>query len=249
MLFFAKFINFSFNHIFGIIQTMKKLYFLPVIVTQWIIRLVTGGVFLIFCNLKVKGLSNLNEYKGPLIFASNHASEWDGPLVRTVMPMIYRFAPMFYVSMAREYYVNSGWRQHLYGGALFKLVGAYPVYYGLKDFKKSLKNHIRIIGDGGCVNIFPEGRCSKTGEVANFKPGVIALSHITNTAIVPVYIKDTYNLTRKEFFSRRRHVTIIFGKPYTPKINNNLSDEQLLAEYKQKAAELRDKVLELSKKK
>jgi 1-acyl-sn-glycerol-3-phosphate acyltransferase len=227
---------------------MKKIYFLPVIITQCIIRLVTGGLFLIFCNLKVKGFSNLDKYKGPLIFASNHASEWDGPLVRTVMPMICRFAPMFYVSMAKEFYVNSGWRQHIYGGAFFKLVGAYPVYYGLKDFKKSLKNHIRIVGDGGSVNIFPEGRCSKTGEVAEFKAGVIALSDITNTSIVPVYIKDTYNLTRKEFFSRKRHVTITFGEPYKPQIGSSLSDEQLLAEYKGKVIELRNKILELSKK-
>ena len=224
---------------------MKKIYFLPVIATQWFIRLITGAVFLFFCNLKGKGLSNLDKYKRPLIFASNHASEWDGPLIRTVMPMISRFAPMFYVSMAREYYVNSGWRKNIYGGTFFKTVGAYPVYYGLKDFKKSLKNHIRIIGDGGCVNIFPEGRCSKTGDTANFKPGVIALSHITDTPIVPVYIKDTGNLTRKEFFSHKRHVTIIFGTPYKPEINNKLSGEQLLTEYKEKAVELRDKVLEL----
>jgi len=228
---------------------MKKIYFLRVIATQWLIRLITGAVFLIFCNLKVEGLSNLDKYKRPLIFASNHASEWDGPLVRTVMPMISRFAPMFYVSMAREYYVNSGWRKNIYGGFIFKLVGAYPVYYGLKDFKKSLKNHVRIIGDGGCVNIFPEGRCSKSGEVSNFKPGVIALSHITDTPIVPVFIKDTGNLTRKEFFSRRRHVTIIFGTPYKPEIKSNLSNEQLLVEYKEKAVELHDKVLELATKK
>lgn len=226
---------------------MKKLYFLPVIATQWLIRLITGAVFLIFCNLKVEGLSNLDKYKRPLIFASNHASEWDGPLVRTVMPMFSRFAPMFYVSMAREYYVNSGWRKNIYGGFIFKLVGAYPVYYGLKDFKKSLKNHVRIIDDGGCVNIFPEGRCSKNGEIANFKPGAIALSHITNAPIVPVYIKDTGNLTRKEFFSRKRYVTIIFGTPYKPEINNSLLDEQLLVEYKEKAVELRNKILALAK--
>ena len=75
---------------------------MPVIITQWIIRLVTRIIFSVFCNLKVEGLENLKTADTPVIFAANHASEWDGPLVRTVMPMVSKFGPMFYVAMEKK---------------------------------------------------------------------------------------------------------------------------------------------------
>jgi len=224
---------------------IKKIYFLPVIMLQWVIRLITKAFFSFFCNLDVKGLENLDGHRGPLIFVSNHASEWDGPLIRTVMPMVSRFSPMFYVSMSKKFYINSGWRKHIYGGALFKLVGAYPVYYGLKNYKKSLQNHIYILKDGGNVTVFPEGRTSQTGEIKDFKVGAVALSHITNIPITPVFIKDTYNLTRKEFFSRKRNVTVNFGIPYRVNIPKQESNDELLKIYKEKTIELRQNILDL----
>ena len=229
------------------LQYIKKIYFLPPIMTQWVIRLVTKALFLCFCNLKVQGLKNLDGYRGPLIFVSNHSSEWDGPLIRTVMPMISRFTPMFYVSMSKKFYTNSGWRKHLYGGTFFKLVGAYPVYYGLKNYEKSLQNHIHILRDGGSIAIFPEGRASQTGEVKDFKVGAVVLAHLKNVPIVPVFIKDMYKLTRKEFLSRKRHVIIKFGAPYMINIPKQESGDQLLKTYKEKTTELRQTIINLSK--
>lgn len=217
--------------------------------TQWFIRIVVNVIFLTFCNLKIEGLSKLDKYSGPVIFASNHVSEWDGPLVRTVMPMVCRFGPMFYVGMDKEFYrtKNFGLRGYLYGSSFFKLFGAYPIYYGLKNYKQSLRNHISIIKDGGSVTFFPEGGRSKDGEVSEFKVGVIALSHYTDAPIVPVYIKGMYKLTMKELFSGNRGVVIRFGTPYKIKISGNLSEEQMLSEYKEKATVLRNLVLGLSK--
>jgi len=232
------------------VQYIKKIYFLPAIVTQWIIRLITRPLFLFFCNLKIRGLENLDRYRGPLIFVPNHASEWDGPLVRAVMPMRSRFGPMFYAGMDGKFYraKRFGLRGYLiYGNPLFKLFGAYPVYYGLNNYEKSLKNLIRILECGGSVTIFPEGGLSKTGEIKDFKVGAIALAHLTNVPIVPVFIKDTYSLSRNEFLSRKRNVTINFGTPYMINIPKQESGDQLLNTYKEKIAELRQAVVNLSK--
>ena len=227
---------------------MKKLYFLPPVITQWIIRLVTKAIFSTLCNLKVRGLENLSGHKAPLIFVANHTSEWDGPLIRTVMPMVSRFGPMFYMSMSKSFYVKSGWRKHIYGGLIFKIVGAYPTFYGLKDYEKSLYNHIKILEDKGSITIFPEGKKTESGDVGNFKPGVIALSHYTNTPIVPAYIKDMYKLNKKAFFSRKRKVEIKFGTPYSIDIPNNLSNDEIISLYKEEAKKLRQSVLELAEK-
>ncbi len=230
-----------------LLRKFNKFYFLPAIVTQWFVRIIVNTIFLTFCNLKVKNLSGLDEYSGPVIFASNHSSEWDGPLIRTVMPMMSRFGPMFYVGMDKEFYrtKNFGLRGYLYGSSFFKLFGAYPIYYGLKNYKESLRNHIRIIKDGGSVTFFPEGGRSKDGKVSEFKVGVIALSHYTGAPIVPVFIEDMHKLTKNDLFSGKRNVIIRFGTPYKIKINNNLSKEQLLSKYKENAMELHKRVLEL----
>lgn len=227
---------------------MKKIYFLPVIITQWIIRIIIKVIFSIFCNLKIEGLENLKDVKAPIIFASNHASEWDGPLIRTVMPTVSKFAPMFYVGMDKKFYRQKkfGLRGYFYGSPLFKFVGAYPIYYGLKDYKKSLRNHINILNDGGSVTIFPEGKCSKNGELRDFKPGVIVLAQYTNKQIVPVYIKDTHHLTLKKILSKDRNVVIKFGEPYMVNIDKNYFSEELVEIYKEKAYELKEKVWSLS---
>ncbi len=226
------------------LKKCSKFYFIPVVITQWQIRLVIKLLFLTSGKLKSEGLSNLSKNSGPVIFAANHVSEWDGPLVRTVMPMRSSFGPMFYVGMDKEFYriKRFGWRGYLYGSPFFKLFGAYPIYYGLKDYKESLKNHINILKDGGSVTIFPEGKCSKDGSISEFKPGVIALSFYTRTPIVPVYIEDKKDLKNK------RNIVIKFGVPYLPKIDNGLSGKYLILEYKNKAIELNKIVVKLSKK-
>ncbi|MFC1721064.1 lysophospholipid acyltransferase family protein [Patescibacteria group bacterium] len=228
---------------------MKKIYFLPVIITQWIIRLITKAIFSVFCNLKVEGLENLKDVEAPVIFAANHASEWDGPLVRTVMPMISKFAPMFYVGMDKEFYRTKkfGLRGYFYGSGLFKLVGAYPIYFGLKDYKKSLRNHIRILEDCGSITIFPEGRCSRDGKIGEFKAGVIALAHYTKVNIVPVHISGTYCLSIKAILSKKRNVTIKFGNPHKINIDLEQSKKEPIEIYKNKAAELRESILKLHK--
>ncbi len=225
---------------------MKKIYFLPVIITQWIIRLITKVIFSVFCNLKVEGLENLDGHKGPIIFASNHASEWDGPLI----PVPIKFSPMFYVGMTKKKYKTKrfGIRRFIYGGLMFRLIGVYPVYYGLKDYKKSLKNHIDFLNKGFSVTIFPEGRCSRDGKIADFRKGVIALSHETNTKIIPIYIGDTYSMRLKTFLLRKRNVVVRFGQVYMPSIDKKYSEEELLCIYREKSADLRERVLILSKK-
>jgi len=223
----------------GICIKMGKLYFISPIVTQFVIRIITKVLFGLFCGLSVRGLENLDGHSGPFIFASNHTSEWDGPLIRTVMPVVSRFAPMFYVALEKKFYTNSSWRRVVYGGGIFKLVGAHPVYPGLKNYKESLRNHIKIIEDGGCVTIFPEGARTRTGDMNEFKPGVIALADMTDTPIVPVTVKGNYRLTLKSFLMRKHRVVVSFGKPI--RVPKNLKIEG----YKKQTALLRGEVAKL----
>lgn len=227
------------------ILSIMKLYFIPPIISQFIIRIITKILFKIFCGFEIRGMENLKKVKGPVIFAGNHSSEWDGPLIRTAFPMISRFGPMFYVSREKSFYTDSGWRKYIYGGTLFKIVGAYPVMAGQKNYEASLVNYIKIIKDGGSVTIFPEGRRTKDGSFGDPKGGVAFLACATNTLVVPVGIQGIVRLNAKEFFSRKRKLILTYGKPIFPDDIVGKEERQNTEKYKEGAEKIMEEIKKL----
>jgi 1-acyl-sn-glycerol-3-phosphate acyltransferase len=212
-----------------------KIYFIPPLILQKTIWIPTRFLLHFFGRLSINGLENLENIKGPIIFASNHLSETDVFMIPASLPFFSRFSPIFYVSREKSFYSNSGWRQIFYGGTFFKAWGAYSVSVGLRDYAKSLANHIKIIEDGGSVNIFPEGKRTPDGAIKEARGGVAYLSYATRAAIVPVRIEGNFRLSLKDFIIRKRRFAVFFGKPiYTMNDpNTSLADNdfKMLANY------------------
>lgn len=190
-----------------------KLYFVaPFILQATLWRIVMRPFFNFFAHFEVKGLENLENLKGPVIFAPNHSSELDAILLPLALPIWSRFEPMFYVVRERKYYAHNdfNWRRHLYQGWVFKLLGAFPIKSGVQDYSISLKDHIQILRDGGSVCIFPEGSVTKDGNIGNAHGGVSYLAAKTNTLIVPVFINGTFRLTLSQLILRRSKFTLNF---------------------------------------
>jgi 1-acyl-sn-glycerol-3-phosphate acyltransferase len=120
---------------------------------------------------------------------------------------------MFYTSREQAFYSRAGWRQRFYGGVFFKAWGAYPVYVGLHDYEKSMKNHLAIVRDGGNLCIFPEGKATRDGKIHEGKGGVAYLAYKTGRPIVPVHLGGTFQLTPGDFFRGRRKLSISYGEP------------------------------------
>ena len=219
-----------------------RFYRIAPIIFQWLIRLCTRFVFFTFAHLKVHGLSHLEMLEAPVIFAANHLSEWDGPLIRSAMPMRSQFGPMFYVARGKGFYDKSGWRKYFYESPFFRLLGAYPAYTGTKDYAQALEHHIAILKDGGSVTIFPEGKRSTDGTIGEPKAGVVALSLMTKRPIVPVAINGLENLNVSELFSGKRHVSIAFGEPLLFEELPNLVVPEDPETYKLGAVELMKRV-------
>ncbi|MDE2188770.1 MAG: 1-acyl-sn-glycerol-3-phosphate acyltransferase, partial [Patescibacteria group bacterium] len=113
----------------------------------------------------------------------------------------------------KAFYDESGWRQHFYGGAFFKIWGAYPVYVGLHDYSQSLVHHIALLNDGASLCVFPEGGTTPDGNLRPAKGGTAYLAHETGVAIVPVAFSNNFNISAADFFLRRRHIAVTFGQP------------------------------------
>jgi len=192
---------------------MKKWYFLVPLFLQKLFWSPTMILLKVCGHLEIKGRENLRGLKTNVIFASNHTSELDPILLTACVPFFSRFSPMFYTSRERSFYDNVGWRQHFYGGALFKAWGAYPVSVGLRDYEKSMVNHLNIVRDGGNLCIFPEGGIPKDGIIRQAKGGVAYLSHITGKPVVPVNLSGVFHLGAKDFFLGRGKLVVTFGQP------------------------------------
>ena len=190
-----------------------KWYFLFPLILQKLIWVPTRFQLSFFGRLHIQGLENLKGVKGPVIFACNHAGELDPFFVPAALSFFSRFSPIFYATREKAFYDTSGWRQPFYGGVLFKAIGGYPVYVGLHDYAKSMASHEGILADGGSLCVFPEGGITPDGHIQPAKGGVAYLAHTMEVPVVPVHIQGTYNLSAKDFFLRRRQLSVSFGTP------------------------------------
>lgn len=190
---------------------------LPPLILQNSVWIPTRLFLLFFAKFEVRGFENIKNLSGPIIFAGNHANELDPILLPAALPFLSKLLPIFYVAKKREFYRKKGPLALIYGGAFFKLWGAYPVREGLKNYALSLNIHLEMLRQKKCLLVFPEGKITPDGNIQPAHGGVAFLSRETNSPIVPVLIEGNYKLTMKDFFSFKRQLKVTFGRPLEPK--------------------------------
>jgi len=149
----------------------------------------------------------------------------------------------------KEFYHSLGSHAKvIYKPTFFKAWGAYPVYVGVKNYEKSLRNHIDILKNKkGSVCIFPEGKVTKDGNLQDFKGGVAFLAQHTGASVVPVRILGVHKITLREFFLRKRNVVLILGK--TMQVDNKVvssdDEQEVYDKYKEKSEEIKNEISKL----
>ena len=150
----------------------------------------------IFARVTVTGLEHLEKIDGPVIFAANHQSHFDGPVILDSLPPRWRyrtapammkeffdahFFPQRHTRM--EWFTNS---LNYYLSALFFF--AFPLTQGRVGTRQTLRYMGELVEEGYSILIFPEGRRSETGEVADFQPGVGMIASRLGVPVVPVRV-------------------------------------------------------------
>lgn len=172
-------------------------------------------LFLSFGNLQIKGKEHVLGHSAGAIFAVNHSSQLDPFLIPATLGPLSSLMPMHYVSRTRDFYEIRGLSRYIYGGLVFKILGAYPATVGMKDFEKMLANHIELLRIGRSVCIFPEGGIGKSGELCQGKPGVAYLLWRTGRPIIPAAIHGHAQMSIRGFLSRSRNIVVSYGAPIT----------------------------------
>jgi long-chain acyl-CoA synthetase len=176
----------------------------------------------IFARMTVTGLEHLDAIEGPVIFAANHQSHFDGPVILDSLPprWRYRVAP----AMMREFfnphffperYGRAAWftnSLNYYLSAFF--FNAFPLTQGGAGTRQTLRYIGDLIGSGYSILIFPEGARTETGEIARFRPGVGMIASRLGVPVVPVRLDGLQHvLPRHAKFPARARARCTFGAP------------------------------------
>ena len=145
--------------------------------------------------LKINGLDNIPR-SGAFIFASNHRSIIDPPVLGSVCPREVFFAAKKELLEIPVF------------GRLIAYLNAVPVRRTGYD-RGVLKLLGEALDNGYGITIFPEGTRSRDGRLGKPRPGVGVLSKNHNAVIVPVFISGSSNIMRQVF---KRKLAVQFGE-------------------------------------
>jgi long-chain acyl-CoA synthetase len=176
----------------------------------------------LFAWIRVSGRENLHGLRGPVIFAPNHQSHMDVPVLMAAAgaPWRYRMAP----AMARDFFHahfhprEHRWREWFTNSLNYYLAALVFNAFPIPRRESGALETMRYIGEitdlGNCLVIFPEGRLTDRGEIAPFQPGVGMLASRLTVPVVPVRIEGLDRVLHKSWrMARPGRVRVAIGKP------------------------------------
>jgi long-chain acyl-CoA synthetase len=176
----------------------------------------------LFAWIRVDGRDHLRSVEPPVIFAANHQSHMDVPMILAALPprLRYRVAP----AMAKEFfkahffpdqYGRVRWflnSLNYYLAALF--FNAFPLPQREAGARQTLRYIGEVIESGDSVLIFPEGKRTDAGEIDRFRPGIGMIASKLELPVVPVRIEGLDKVLHHSWrMARPGRARIAFGAP------------------------------------
>jgi long-chain acyl-CoA synthetase len=175
-----------------------------------------------FAWVTVEGREHLRAIDGPVIFAANHQSHMDVPVILAALPakIRARVAPM----MAKEFFdahfypTGHSWRERLTNSANYYLAAfffnAFPLPQREAGTRQALSYTGELTGKGWSVLIFPEGERFPTGQIHQFRGGIGMMASRLDLPVVPVRIDGIDRvLNPKAKMATPGPVRVAFGAP------------------------------------
>lgn len=134
-------------------------------------------------NITVEGLEKVPKDK-PVLFTPNHQSYADIPLLLHVLKD-FNFGFMMKLSLAGVPFIS----------AISKMLKCVPVNQeNPREAVKAIHKTIENIESGHSMLIFPEGKRGFSNTPDEFKNGAFKIVQKTNVTVVPVYIRNVFNV-------------------------------------------------------
>jgi long-chain acyl-CoA synthetase len=176
----------------------------------------------VFAWIHVEGRERLREVEGPVIFAANHQSHMDTPVILGALPSRFRYRVA--VAMAKEFfkahffpdqYGRAAWFTNSLNYYLAALMfNAFPLPQREAGARQTLRYIGEVLGEGFSVLIFPEGRRTEQGEIDRFRPGIGMIAARLAVPVVPVRIEGLERVLHQTWrMARPGRVRVAFGTP------------------------------------
>lgn len=185
------------------------------------------SLFALTSGLKIEGVDNIPKI-GAVIFASNHQSYFDPPIIGC--------------SCSREIIYAA--KKELFDipvfSSLIKYFNAIPVKRSGFD-KSFIVNLGKTLKSGKCILIFPEGTRYTDGKIRSPKLGAAMLAFKNKVPIVPVCITGSASFGSQIY---KRKLRVRFGAPiYSDRLD--LADADTKTKYRLIADQVMRKIAEI----
>jgi 1-acyl-sn-glycerol-3-phosphate acyltransferase len=156
---------------------------------------------------KVKGLRHVPG-SGPVIIASNHLSFSDSIFMPLVVPRKVTF-------LAKSEYFTSPGPKGLLKKLTFIALGQVPVdRSGGRRSEAALITGLKVLAEGKCLGIYPEGTRSPDGRLYKGRSGIARLAIESGAPIIPVAMFNTEKIQPTgTVVPKVMRVEMIFGEP------------------------------------
>ena len=166
------------------------------------IRRLCLGLFLLpltrlFAWTRVHGLEHLAVVDGPVVFAANHQSFMDTPVILAALPRARRYRVA--TAMAKDFFAphfhpeGHTRRARFTNGLLYylstALFNAFPLPQRETGTRHALRYAGELVGTGNSLIIYPEGRRSVGDAIAPFRPGTAMIAVRLDVAVIPVRLR------------------------------------------------------------
>jgi long-chain acyl-CoA synthetase len=176
----------------------------------------------VFAWVRVSGLEHLEGVRGPVVFASNHQSHFDVPVILMALPRSWRarIAPAALKEFFKAHFFPEGFsarqvltnRLNYYLSAFF--FNIFPLPQREAGARQTLRYIGEVAGDGYSVLIFPEGVRSASGDMKAFKPGIGMIGSRLDLPVVPVRIDGADRVLHTSWkWPKPGPVSVTFGRP------------------------------------
>jgi len=172
-----------------------------------ILRAFLTPFLMILFRPKVKGLRNVPGM-GPVIIASNHLSFSDSIFMPLVVPRKVTF-------LAKSEYFTSPGPKGLLKKLTFIALGQVPVdRSGGRRSEAALITGLKVLAEGKCLGIYPEGTRSPDGRLYKGRTGIARLAIESGAPIIPVAMFNTEKIQPTgTVMPKVMRVEMIFGEP------------------------------------
>ena len=185
---------------------------------------------------KVTGLRNVPT-NGAVIIASNHLSFSDSIFMPLVVPRNVTF-------LAKSEYFTSPGLAGFIKKLTFIALGQVPIdRSGGKRSEAALLTGLRLLKEGHCIGIYPEGTRSPDGRLYKGRTGIARLAIESGAPIIPVAMFNTAEIQPTgQVVPKVRRVEMVFGEPIY--LDGDSTDLALLRTL---TNQLMEKIAQLSK--